>query len=85
MLDASDPNPAPIAKGLLETALRARHARVRLLGVGVDELGGRAPQLSLLETADDHDSKLSGTVDYIRERFGRDAIQRAAVLRIRDR
>jgi DNA polymerase-4 len=69
------------ATELMEAALRARRAKVRLLGVGVDELTDPAAQLPLLATPADEDSKLSGAVDRIRERFGRDSIKRAAVLR----
>lgn len=72
------------ARSLLTAALRARCARVRLLGVGVDELVERSSQLALIESPAADDSKLSAAVDRIRERFGRDAIKRASVLRVRD-
>lgn len=73
------------ATELMDAALRTRRAKVRLLGVGVDELTDPAPQLSMLEAPADDDAKLSGAVDRIRERFGRDSIKRAAVLRVRRR
>ncbi|MBI2966133.1 MAG: DNA polymerase IV [Chloroflexi bacterium] len=69
------------ATELMEAAMRARRAKVRLLGVGVDELTDPAAQLSLLAAPADDDSKLGGAVDRIRDRFGRDSIKRAAVLR----
>jgi len=64
------------ADKLLRTAMRARRARVRLLGVGVSGLSEVAGQLSLLDTANEDDSAISGAMDAIRERFGREAIRR---------
>ncbi|MBI4305593.1 MAG: DNA polymerase IV [Chloroflexi bacterium] len=72
------------ARSLLDAALRARKTKVRLLGVGAGELSERAPQLTLLPSQDEDDHRLSAAVDAIRERFGRDAIRRAATLRLAD-
>jgi DNA polymerase-4 len=72
------------ARTLLDAIRRSRRAKLRLIGVGVGELIGEPGQLSLLESRDQHDSRLSNTVDRIRQRFGRDAIRRAAALTIRE-
>lgn len=64
------------AKELLAKAMRARRARVRLIGVGVGNLVGPTGQLSMLDDRVADDSHLSGAVDSIRARFGQDAIQR---------
>lgn len=86
------------AKHLLETALRERNAPVRLIGVGVTDfsggaetatLGATGAQLSLLETdggrseSSECDSKISSTVDAIRERFGDGAVRRGTASKIR--
>jgi len=54
--------------------------RVRLIGVGVAGFA-QGRQLSLFETPDDRLSRLSRTVDEIRSRYGKDAIQRASLLK----
>jgi len=68
------------SKELLETALRNRKARVRLLGVGIGNITERIGQLSLLDQSGvpsgELDSTLSSTVDSIRDRFGASAISR---------
>lgn len=67
-------------KELLDRAMAQRKARVRLVGVGVGNLTERVGQLSLLDTDPisiaREDSALSGTVDAIRARFGKAAINR---------
>ncbi len=66
-----------IAAGLFERAWAANGKRpVRLLGVGVTNISGRARQLRLGEDlAPDH---LADTVSTLRERFGDGVIHRAA-------
>jgi DNA polymerase-4 len=54
---------------------------VRLLGVGVSNLHPFAVQLSLWETKTERERRLLKAVDDIRERFGRDMIQRATRLK----
>ena len=49
---------------------------VRLIGVGVAGLGPAARQLSLWDTSGERERRLQAAVDEIRERFGRDVIQR---------
>ena len=53
---------------------------VRLLGVGVSGLQGEVYQPSLWETASDRERRLLAALDALRERFGRDVIQRGARL-----
>jgi len=72
------------ARTLLDAIRRLRRAKLRLIGVGVGELTDEPGQLPLLESPNVHDSRLSSTVDRIRQRFGRDAIRRAAVLTIKE-
>ena len=57
---------------------------VRLIGVGVAGFA-QARQLSLFETPDDRLSRLSHTVDEIRDRYGNDAIRRASLVRPDDK
>lgn len=54
---------------------------VRLLGVGVSSLCGRAYQLSLWETPSDKERRLLGAVDQLRERYGRKVVQRGNTLK----
>jgi DNA polymerase-4 len=66
---------------LLRKAMTKRKAKVRLVGVGVGNLTEQVGQMSLLEDVASSgpgglDSRLSGTMDKIRTRFGHDAIQR---------
>lgn len=70
------------ARELVRAALEQRRSPVRLIGVGVAGFDGEggATQLAMPEAApaDADDSRVSTAVDAIRERFGDDAIRRAA-------
>lgn len=54
---------------------------VRLLGVGLSDLGPQMRQLELFDPSWQHDQKLLQAIDRIRDRFGVDALRRAANLR----
>ena len=64
------------SRALFLTAMRARRAKVRLLGVGVSGLSESASQLSLLDSGNEDDSAISGAIDAIRAKYGREAIRR---------
>jgi DNA polymerase-4 len=69
------------ALALLERVPR-RHRKVRLLGVSASRLvpaAGAAEQLSLFGGGRERSRSLERAVDAIRERFGEDAIRRAAL------
>ncbi len=55
-------------------------APVRLIGVGLSNLGPASRQLSLFDHRWEEDSRLLRAVDSIRERFGDDAVLRASDL-----
>lgn len=57
---------------------------VRLIGVGASNLGQPIAQLKLWDAAPEKGDKLQKTLDSLRDRFGRDAIQRAITLRPED-
>jgi len=67
------------SRALFLAAMRARRAKVRLLGVGVSRLSEPASQLSLLDSNNEDDSAISETIDTIRARYGRRAIHRGGV------
>ena len=50
--------------------------KVRLIGVGVSNLGDRMRQLGLFDAAWQHDDRLLAALDAIRARYGRDAVRR---------
>jgi DNA polymerase-4 len=56
-------------------------AAVRLLGVGVSNLGPPARQLELFNHSWEHDENLLKAIDSIRKRYGPDALRRADSLR----
>jgi DNA polymerase-4 len=53
---------------------------VRLLGVGVSDLGPKVRQLSLFDRTWDQDDRLLKAIDDIRSRYGHDALMRARTL-----
>ncbi len=55
-------------------------APVRLIGVGISNLGPPSRQLSLFDHRWEEDSRLLRAVDAIRARFGEDAVRRASDL-----
>lgn len=56
---------------------------VRLLGVGLSDLGPPMRQLELFDDSWMHDQRLLNAVDEIRDRFGSEALTRAGQLRTR--
>jgi len=66
------------ASALLESAARS-HRKVRLLGVRATNLAD-GHQLSLFDDTPEKQERLNRTLDGIRERFGDDALRRAALV-----
>lgn len=54
---------------------------VRLLGIGVSELGPKMRQLGLFEHSWEHDEKLLEAIDTIRAKYGPEAVRRAGSIR----
>jgi len=54
--------------------------KVRLLGIGIADLGNQVRQLDLFDQSWEHDDRLMEAIDNIRDRFGRDALRRASSL-----
>jgi DNA polymerase-4 len=54
--------------------------QVRLLGVGVSELGPKMRQLGLFDRSWEHDERLLDAIDAIRAKYGPDAVRRAGSL-----
>ncbi len=85
------PMPTASARDIYETALalwrkhRQEGRPVRLVGVGAANLEN-APyrQLGLFDDIRPRDDKLARTLDEIRDKFGRDAIGRASLIRRKD-
>jgi DNA polymerase IV len=78
-----------VARDLLRELRAKRRGGIRLLGVGVSKLGDPAEEeLRLFEppgTLDsDRDRRLSAASDRLRDRFGKDAIAPARIVRKRD-
>lgn len=63
------------ALDLLEKAWKPRHP-VRLLGVGVTNLGPPAHQLGLWDKASEKDRRLQETLDKLREKYGHKIVRR---------
>ena len=59
---------------LLTSALSQRGDPIRLIGVGVNGLGEKAAQLSLLDENPVTDSDITEVLDTIRDRFGTKSI-----------
>ena len=83
------PDPTNSPREIYETILELwgknwqRGRPVRLVGVGVANLEGEPfRQLGLFGETRPRDDKLARTVDEIREKFGRDAIQRASLAKL---
>jgi DNA polymerase-4 len=84
------PQPTDVTQEIWESAARLlterlpdRPLRVRLLGVGVTGLSAVGPRQRTLFADAEHEShsRVDQVVDSIRERFGRDAVNRATNLR----
>ena len=72
-----------IAALLLFEQVWIANKAVRLVGVGVSGLGSPIQQLGLWETPSEKGQRLQRALDEVRERFGRDAVQRASDLAAR--
>jgi DNA polymerase-4 len=55
--------------------------KVRLLGVGVTDLGKRVRQLNLFDKTWEEDDRLFDAIDRIRNKYGRGALRRASTLK----
>jgi len=55
--------------------------KVRLLGIGVTDLGSQVRQLELFDHSWEQDERLMQAIDTIRERYGKDAVKRAGSMR----
>jgi DNA polymerase-4 len=55
--------------------------KVRLLGVGVTDLGKRVRQLNLFDRTWEKDDRLFDAIDRIRNKYGRQALRRASTLK----
>ena len=65
------------AVGLFEKSWK-KGKEVRLLGVGVANLGSPIRQLDMFDRSWEKDERLLDAIDQVRERFGRDALTRAS-------
>lgn len=72
------------AKNLFSKA-RNKGQKVRLLGVGVADLGLRIRQLNLFDHSWEEDDRLLDAIDTIRARYGRNALTRARNLNVKSR
>jgi DNA polymerase-4 len=77
------PSPTNLDQQIYDTAVHlfldnwTRGRPVRLIGVGVSRLGPPARQLGLWDDKPQKEANLLNAVDELRERYGRDIIQRA--------
>lgn len=62
---------------------RKPYQKVRLLGVGVTDLGKRVRQLDLFDRTWEEDERLFDAIDQIRNKYGRGALRRASSLKSR--
>jgi len=82
------PTPTNLDQDIYQTALDLLHENwprgkpVRLIGVGASNFGEPVVQLGLFDEVeiDERQERLTDAVDDLRERFGRDAVTRAALL-----
>jgi len=65
------------ARGLFERVWKPGR-KVRLIGVGVANLGDRMRQLGLFDASWQQDGRLLAAIDAIRARYGREAVRRGA-------
>jgi DNA polymerase-4 len=65
------------ARGLFEQVWKPGR-KVRLIGVGVANLGDRMRQLGLFDASWQQDGRLLAAIDAIRARYGRNAVRRGA-------
>lgn len=83
------PQPTDVDREIYEAAcqlfLKAHKSgkAVRLLGVGVAGLGHPVRQLELFDTTWERDEDLLNAIDQIRDRFGPNALRRAAQLKMK--
>jgi DNA polymerase-4 len=62
---------------------RKPYQKVRLLGVGVTDLGKRVRQLDLFDRKWEEDERLFDAIDQIRNKYGRGSLRRASSLKSR--
>ena len=72
------------AARLLDQALARRRKAVRLLGVGVSNLGGDGKQLYLLDCMSRRSEHLDKAIDRIRSKYGFTSIQTGRTLALKD-
>jgi DNA polymerase-4 len=70
------------ANELFSKAWRRRR-KVRLIGVGVSDLGKPVRQLQLFDSSWQEDERLLEAIDQIRDKYGRQALRRASALKHR--
>jgi DNA polymerase-4 len=68
------------ARDLFQSAWKEGKA-VRLLGIGVADLGSQVRQLSLFDHTWEADKRLLNAIDRIRKKYGRHALRRASSLK----
>ncbi len=74
-----------IGNDLLQQAITAERQAVRLIGIGVSNLGEPGRQLSMMDETERRLEKLNRAVDRIRDKYGFTAIQTGTTLQLRHR